>query len=146
MKIPLLVWLLQGVPESLALATFVMSNEKRKLQWNIILTIGLIQAVISYIVRLLPFTPGVHTMILMTTLSVLSIWIGKIEMKKAVKINIIVVAFLIIFEAVFFNLMIYLKIVSYEALSSDQIVRILFGTPQTILILLAAYFIRRKNR
>lgn len=145
MQIPFLTWVFQGIPESIALATFIMSNEPRKLQWNIVLTIGLIQAVISYVVRLLPFTPGVHTLILVTTLSILSIMIGKIEMKRAVMLNVIIVAFLIIFEAVFFNLLIYLQFVTYEALKSDQITRIIFGTPQTLVIFFISYLVRKRH-
>ena len=144
MRIPLLVWLLQGIPECIALATFLMSGEKKRLQWKVIFTIGLIQAVMCYFVRILPFTPGVHTLVLITTLAFLGIVIGKIEMKKAVTLSVVIMAFLIIFEAVFFYLMIYLKVVSYEALSSNQYVRILIGIPQTTAIFLISYFIRKK--
>ena len=58
MRIPLLAWVLQSIPESIGIAAIAVSLEYGRLYWRPILIIGLIQAVLAYFVRLLPLLLG----------------------------------------------------------------------------------------
>lgn len=144
MKIPIIAWIVQGIPESIAVAFFVILVGTGKLLYRQILTIGLIQALIIYLVRLLPITPGVHTIVLITTLSVLTILIGKIELRRAIILSVVVVSLIVFFEFCFYFLISTLGILSFADMEKNLSLRILAGYPQIIFVFLMAYLL--KNR
>ncbi|PKM90588.1 MAG: hypothetical protein CVU87_01860 [Firmicutes bacterium HGW-Firmicutes-12] len=143
--IPILAWILQAIPECMATASLSMSLSTRNLPWDRIWKIGLSQAVTTYLVRLLDFTPGVHVIVLAATLGVFCIHFGKVEMKRALVFSAITMAILVLGE--FFSVYTLTKIGLFNINQMDEniINRIIFGYPHTILLFLIAIMIQKKQ-
>lgn len=145
MKIPILAWLLQGIPECIATASLVYYLGTGKINPRTILTIGILQAVLAYLIRLFPFTPGVHTIILITVLATLSIYIGKVEFKRAFILSFLAFVVLIICEIFFMFFLTYVLHFPMEQLSGNLPVRIAIGYPQIILLFIFILIFYKKN-
>lgn len=143
MKIPFLVCLLLGLPECIAFSALVISLATGKLCWATILKIGIVQAVIVYIVRMAPFTPGVHIPILLTSQAIVVTVFSKIDIKKAIITSFLVFLFLFILE-MSFNYIYYMFGLTSEIISGKIFLRIIVGYPQvTVLFILAFLAIKR---
>ncbi len=82
MELSILQWLFQGIPECLALAALAMVLAGRRLEAKSVFLIGLPHAVITYLVRLLPLTFGVHFIIFVVVLAtLLNVWL-KISLSR----------------------------------------------------------------
>lgn len=131
-------WILQGIPESIGVAALVYSFSNRKIIWKFIVIIGLIHAVVMYFVRLLPITFGVHTIILIINLAMLSALIAKIELRKAIintNIAIIILAFI---EFLSVYTVVNISGLSSEAITADPFYRTVVGMPHIIIMFLIA--------
>lgn len=145
MPTPFIAWLFQGIPETIALAALVVSMSTRELPWEKIVKIGVLQAIVSYVVRLLPFTPGVHVLVNITVLGVLAIYLGKIDMKKALVFSAVSVAILILIEFIVANTLVAFGFFTLEELTHGNLPRIILGYPHTIVLLVLAVFFARKK-
>jgi len=144
-KIPFLAWLLQSLPEAIAVVSVTMSLGHGRLYWRLILIIGLIHAVVTYVIRLLPITFWVHTPVLIVSLTVLLSLIGKIQTKKALIFSIISMMILFVTELCFISIWIYFGNFSINELSQNVPVRIATGTPQVLILFLTAFFISKRK-
>lgn len=144
MKVPFIAWLIQGIPESIGIAALVISLSLRRLYWKKIIIIGLIQAVIMYTIRLLPLTFGVHTVLLIISLSLLSAWLAKIDLRKAIINTNIAVMILAFSEFAFIYAMDRFAICSYDIIFKDSLSRILMGIPQVTVLYLVAFYVSKK--
>lgn len=139
-------WVFSGIPESVALATLVMFLNKKDCSWRVIVQIGIIQSACAYFIRLLPITPGVHVILLITTLAGLAVVIGKLDLKLAAISSFIVFILLGIFEFFFFYLIInVLRLVNIEDVKSGNIAMIMMSYPQVLSIFILAFIIRIKG-
>lgn len=147
MKLPIIQWLLQGIPESLALAAFGLALAKEKLEIRKITIMGIILAVFLYIIRLLPLTFGVHSILSMFSLALLLTFFIKIRFSRSLLYALIVIITLAAAETVFFSLIFSITGISYEELAKNIFLYIAGGWPQIILIfILALLFDRRQRR
>lgn len=145
MKIPFLAWLLQGIPESIALASVAVALAKGVLPWKKIVRIGLYQALSAYILRLIPFTPGVHVVLLITTLAFYMIWICEVNLKVSVIVSAITLCLLLVFEVLFNTGMFALGIVNPDDLMQSTILRTVMGYPQILFLLALAFLINKRG-
>lgn len=146
MQIPFLAWLLQGIPETIAAVTFIMVLSTKQLRWKTILKVALLQAVTTYLVRLLPLTPGVHTIILISTTALYLAWLAEIKFPVAAICSAIAVAILIIFELLFYYALSLAGVVSVIDLMHRELwFRILFGYPQILVLFGLTWCIYRKK-
>lgn len=145
MRIPFLAWLLQGIPECIALVALSVSLTGGSTNRVKIIKIGLFQALTTYIIRLVPFTPGVHVLILLTSLSFFLILFFKINLKLSVIASAITVSLLLVFEAVFNTALFALKIIRPEDLINNTLLRTFMGYPQVVFIALLALLINKKG-
>lgn len=145
MQIPLLAWIFQGIPECIALAAVVMSLASQRVTINLVLKIGVAQAVISYLIRLIPFTPGVHVILLVTSLGVLSVLIGKMEIKQALVYSAMVVGLLVIFELISNLIGVRFGLYTFEQVQNSLMMRILVGYPNIVFLALLSFLILKKK-
>ncbi|MFZ5753219.1 MAG: hypothetical protein ACOY3J_03175 [Bacillota bacterium] len=138
MQIPFLSWLLQGVPESIAMVAFVFALASQPFTRKIIL-IGLLYGISAYIIRFLPFTPGVHMVILVFILAFLTAKYADIEFHKTILYSFLAFVLLMIYEMFFFWLHSSLNIVSPEKLKNDVMLRTITGLPQVIMMFITAW-------
>lgn len=144
MKIPFLVWLLQGIPECIAFSAVVCSLITGNLSWDIILKIGLLQAAIIYIVRLFPMTPGVHVILYITSLAFLVVVFCRVQLKKATITSAIIMVILIFFEMCY-RYIIYIFGLTPKMMMDRLMLRIIAGYPQVIFLFIMAYLVKVKG-
>lgn len=146
MQIPLLAWIFQTIPECTASVALVMSLGTRELQWGKIIKIGLVYSVLVYIVRVMPFTPGVHVIILASILGIVTILIGGLEMKRGLVYSAIAMALLVLTEMICVYLLLSLNIFTMEQMMTKSVAsRIIGGTPHTVLIFIYAIIVKKKR-
>lgn len=143
MRVPILAWIFQVVPESIAMAALVMYFATGNLTWKKIIKIGIPYAVFVYIIRLLPFTPGVHVIVLAALLGGCSIYFGGLEMKKALIFSAISMALLVLSEFICVYFIVSLGGLSVENIMSNLFTRIIFGYPHVIVLFLLAIILNK---
>ena len=93
MQLTLWQWLVQGIPECISytmLAWILLSN---KFNFKSIIIIGVIQAVILFLFRLLPLPFGLHSLIGVISLSALLTVFIKSRYSAALIVSLLVVVF-----------------------------------------------------
>lgn len=143
MKLTILQWLLQGIPESLALVTLALALAGEKLEMRRIALLGIIEAVIIFAIRLLPLTFGVHSILSIFSMALLLNLFLKVRFSRSLLSALIVIIALAAAETVSFYLFLYLTGLSYEQLFENLFIYIISGWPQVILLFLLALAIHR---
>lgn len=146
MKIPLLQWLLQGIPESLAIVYLAIALAGQKPETWKILLLGIIDAVIIYLIRLLPLTFGVHSILQILVIAFLLHLFFKVSFGKSLFSALTVIITLAVTETVFFALFMSLIGLSFEELSKNIFLYIIGGWPQIILLFILALAVNRKQQ
>jgi len=146
MEIPILIWLLQGIPECLALITLALALSGEKLEIRKIIPLGIIEAVIIFAIRLLPLTFGVHSILSMFSLALLLHFFIKVHFSRSLLSALIVIITLAAVETVIFTLILYLTGLSYEQLSENIFVVIAGGWPQIIVLFVLALTVNKWQR
>ncbi|HHV64130.1 MAG TPA: hypothetical protein GXX46_03520 [Peptococcaceae bacterium] len=139
MKIPFLAFVLQGIPESIAMVTLAFVIARIPLQWKKIIAIGLIMATTSYILRLFPITFGIHTVLLIVLLFILLIRVERTNINALLISSLLSHLVVIIAETICLGLLMSLLHISFEVLYNNVALRILMTLPQVILIFIIAY-------
>lgn len=140
---PLTAILLQGISECIASAAFMSILGTGRFDWKRISLVGLSQAATAYIVRLLPLTFGVHTIILIITLTLLATIIMRIEFTKAIITANLAVLIIAVTECITLHLMIYLGIGLGEGIAY-VVNRTVMGYPQVIVLFVIACLYGRR--
>ena len=146
MEIPILLWLFQGIPECLAVAALALVLAGRPLDPRSVFMIGLPQAVAAYLVRLLPLTFGVHSIILIVILAILLNVLLKIKLSRGILAALVVLIILCFAEMVSISLMVFITGIPFNQTYREIYLTILYGWPHVIFIFLLALAIYRWRR
>lgn len=144
MVIPFVAWVFQGIPESLAIVTFVVLATTKELNWQLIARIAIIYAIGAYLIRYVPLTPGVHVIVLISFLAFITTWLGKTDIRASLTYSILIVILLVLIEICFNLLIVGLGITTVDMLRNNNFQRIVFGLPQVFIIFLVSYFYKRR--
>ena len=136
MRMPFLGWILLGIPEGMALIFLATSLVSSCYKWKNIFVMGFVYSLGLYLIRLLPFTPGVHSLLAITEFMLLLVFYEKIEVKVAAVVTLISFVVLLLFECIFYGLIIGSGIVTQEAINTDVFVWVVTGYPQVIFLFL----------
>jgi hypothetical protein len=115
--IPLIVLLLQGIPEQIAVVTLACVIARIPLEVKKIIAIGTIMAVCAYVVRLFPIPFGVHTIIINIILFIALIWLSKGDLSLSIIACFLSILALAVSEFVCFKLIMHVFGMTNEALS-----------------------------
>ena len=132
MSIPL--WLFQGVPESLAVTSLALVLSGQALKFRSVMLVGLPQAVSAFLVRLLPVSFGIHTIILLFLLSIWMTLILKVRLSRSLPAALITVIFLGAAEVGVLSVVLPLWGVTFEQIMENDFLLIVAGLPQIILL------------
>jgi len=143
MEIPILVAIFQSIPECIALVFLTLVLLKVKLNWGIILILGILQTFATFSIRLLPFLEfGVHTVILLLVLTVLVMCVSKQKFLMVAPMALLSFAVMLVFEYIIFRIFIFMTGITIWELLEDQLLRIVLGAPQWILLFLVGFIIQ----
>ncbi|ATW24585.1 hypothetical protein [Candidatus Formimonas warabiya] len=146
MKLTLWGLLFQGIPECIALVTLVFVIAKARIDWKKIVLLGVLIGCVFYVLRMLPITFGIHTIVGIGLLIFLLTFLEKIDLVRAIIAVLLGNAFLILAETVCFwgiNVIFHLP---WDEISNNQFLMTLTGIPQILLIFLAAFVVKRLLR
>lgn len=145
MRIPFIAWVFQGIPECLGIAALLLSLDAKPLNWRMIGVIGFLQAMIAFVIRMLPFTPGVHIFILPISMALLTSKIGRIRLDKALIYAVIVSVLVAFWEMILYSALDYLEIISFQETNESMFLRIMAGTPQVVLLFLSSFYLQKRK-
>lgn len=139
LKIPFLIWLFQGIPEAIALTALVISLTTDRLMWKTILIAGFGQALVIYIIRLMPLTPGIHVIIHIITLAIIVTIVSGFEFKEVLIYSLFATFSLMLIEMMFL-LEFYDPNSLYFGVFKEYVyIHIIKGLPQVIIMLCLAF-------
>ena len=149
MKLTLIQWLIQGIPESIAmfLLGFVLLESKMEIKKALIP--GVIQALILYFVRLFPLPFGIHTMVAIISLSVLLLCFTEARYSKALLISFFVYLVLGLSELMILPVASYLLKtpldIIFSYLDTKPVLFALLGLPQVFVLIVLAVLVNLFN-
>lgn len=143
MKVPFIALILQGIPEEIALVTLAFVIAKIPLEWKKIVPGGVVLAIAAYILRLLPITFGIHTIIILGLLFLFLVKFGKGAFDTSLIASLISVLVLIVTETVCLSLLMPFFGVTPEMLFTNVAVRILITLPQVFLLFIFAFIVTK---
>ncbi|MGE4272787.1 MAG: hypothetical protein AB7E31_07960 [Desulfitobacterium sp.] len=142
--IPILVLLLQGIPEQIGVVALAYAIAKLPFRWKEIIPLGTLLALTAFVIRSLSMPFGTHTLAIIFALFIFLMLKGKEVITSLVSTLLCIVA-LSLFELISISSLLAIFNTSQEAVFTDPIKRILFTEPQVILLFLTAFIVKRKR-
>ena len=130
-----------GIPETIALTTMCFVLAKTELIWKRIVLLGCIMSIVTFLIRQLPVTFGLHTIVSMIMLILSINQLGKTSVGRAIIVTIMSFVALIIAETITSMAFFTVFRVSPEAVSQNSLLMIASGWPAVILLFLTSYLI-----
>jgi len=151
MKLTFIQWLIQGIPECIALVLlgFVLLESRMDIKRALIP--GVIEALVVYFVRLFPLPFGIHTMVAIISLSVLLLCFTEGRYSKALLISFFVFLVLGLSELAILPAVSHLIKMPLEVIFEQPLLFALVTLPQVFVLFVLAFFVdhfynKRKKR
>lgn len=141
--IPFIAFLLQGIPETVAVVTLAFVIAKISLDWRKIILIGTVLAFGAYILRLFLIPFGIHTILQIMLLLLALIWLGKGDFSLSLIASLLSFLALAIIEFVCLSLLMPVFGVTPETLFTNLVIRIVITEPQVVLLFLSAFLVNK---
>ncbi|MEW6663097.1 MAG: hypothetical protein ACOY9Y_03245 [Bacillota bacterium] len=145
-KLSLISLVFHAIPEGIALAALVWAFLKLPFQWKSIVVVGILHGTISYLVRLLPISFGIHTTLLIFGLTLLICVWSKTYFSTTLFRVVLAVFILALGEVVIGGSLLAIFKKSWDELQNSQWMRVLLGTPNTLFILVIALVLKQKTK
>lgn len=147
LKLPLLGLIFQGIPEQIGVVMVAFSLAKIPFSIKKIIFGGTFLAFSAYLLRMLPITFGVHTVVLVGLLFLIVNKFGNVNINTAIFTSLSSFLLLIIYEMLCVSIIVKKINLTYEEILMDQTYRLLIAIPHILLLFLTAFFIKkyRKN-
>ncbi|MBU3109557.1 hypothetical protein [Clostridium gasigenes] len=143
LKLEPIEFLFRALPESFLFILAIYSFSKTKINKNRYITSSIICGLAAFLIRMLPISYGVHTILDMGVAMLLGVIIDKVDVEKAIKSMLIVVIIEFIFEGV--NILIIQNIFKADTneVFSNPVLKTLYGIPSLIMlgIVIGGYYI-----
>lgn len=136
--------LFQGIPEIIALTSLAFTLAKADTDWKKISILGSVLAIAIYLIRLLPITFGIHTIICIALLIIFVNTVAKVDISTSVFSAISSMIILILVETLTNNLIFYIFNFSINTITEDPFLATIVGIPQVIILFLVNYIIKIK--
>lgn len=146
LKIPLISFLFQGLPEAIASVALSFAILKQAFKWDLIIMVGAVYGIVIFLIRMLPISFGVHAIInviILTMLLIKNINSRLPAIFFASLLNIIVVG---IAEFIFNELILMFLNISFAEAYANKVLWIVLGVPQVFFVLGIALIINKFNK
>lgn len=135
--------LLQGIPETIATIALSLAFARIPLRWLPIILGGTIISIISSAIMLLPFAPGIHTVIVLFMLVFFITKTTRLSPSISFIVTILSVIILLFFEIITHLTIFRLTVLNLETASTDFLMWFLIGLPQAVIVLILSLLISR---
>jgi len=139
---PLIALILQGIPEQIAVVTLAFVIARVPLDWKKIILGGIFLALSVYLLRMLPITFGVHTIVLIGFLFFIVFRSGQVSLTSSIITSILSILTLIILEIISLSILMPVFNITHDVFVKNVFLRILITLPQVLLIFIVAFVIR----
>ncbi|HHW41049.1 MAG TPA: hypothetical protein GXX19_07870 [Syntrophomonadaceae bacterium] len=146
MKMTLVSLIFQGIPELIGLLALIFSLLNLRLEWKKIVPLGILLGGITYLIRMLPISPGVHTLILMCVFIALLKTVTKFPFSRLFIAVLISFLLLALAEFCFTGMAFSILHKGYEELVKQPVIWAMVGLPQVIFLFAVAWLINKRNR
>lgn len=144
MNIPFSMFLIQGIPEQIAVAMLALIFSKVTYKWSEVILLGIGLASAAFLVRMLPITFGVHTVLLIGILFTYLNIKKKIELSRAILAALASYLLLILLESLCITGVMYLFHLSKELIISSTFLRIVITFPHVIFLYILAFLLKKR--
>jgi len=131
-----------GIPESIALVTLAFVLAKAKLQWKKVVFMGALLACTAYVLRLIPITFGVHTIVCMGLFIFLLNYFVKVDLTRTITSVLITYIILAIVETGSRTITLKLLNWSVEEVMKNELLITLTGLPEVVILCFLAFVIK----
>lgn len=145
MQFQLLSLLFQDFPESLIFALAIFALLHFKFNFKQILAIAILQT-FTNLIRLLPIAFGMHTLILIITLTVYFRLFTKAKIPKILAATILVFVITTALQAIYAQPLLDYTHLSYDNVDKSPVLRGVFCLPYEIVLFLLALILNYKNK
>jgi len=149
MNVPVIVLLLQGIPEGISITTLAFVIAKIPLRLNKIVLIGTTLAICANVLRRFPIPLGVHTIMSIFILFLILTLLSKGDVWISFMASILSCLILVIFETACISLLMPVFRISFNTLATDYVYKIILGDTHVLLLFCSAFllnkFIHRKS-
>ncbi|NLW24476.1 MAG: hypothetical protein GXY91_04430 [Clostridia bacterium] len=148
MQVPLIALIIQGIPEEISLVTLAFVIAKADLDWKKIILGGTFLAFSMYVIRLLPISFGVHTIVLILLLIVFIKLLGQVQdLSIAIMAGLISMLALSTTEILILTALTSILEISEQEFVNNVTLRLLLTLPQVFVMFILAFVIYkvRKN-
>ncbi|MCO1602189.1 hypothetical protein [Desulfosporosinus nitroreducens] len=143
MKIPMIILLLQGIPEGTALTALAFVISRIPLKLKQILLVGTALAVCVNIIRLFSIPMGLHTILATLILFLILTRLSKGDVGLSFIASMLSCLTLIIFETACLPLLKPVSILAPKTLSTYHAVRIILGDIHVLLLFISAFLLKK---
>lgn len=142
LRITWLSFFFQGIPESIALVTLAFVIAKARMDWKKVVVFGIILGISAFIIRRLPITFGVHLLVNIVLLLIFLNIVEKVKLITSIVSVVLTFVLLIVSETIIHVLCVNVFGLSMENILKDQVLYIIVGLPQILLIFLLSWVIK----
>jgi len=137
--------ILFGIPEGMSIAVLAFILSKVKLEWKKVMIVGIVIPFSAYLLRLLPITFGVHSIVSIGLLFFMLMKLGQVTLMSAIINSLITLLFLIIFETITSMLIMNLFEITQQMIKEKILINMVVFYPHVILLVFTAFLINKKR-
>lgn len=138
--------LIFGIPEGICIVFLAFALSKVKLHWKKVIPIGIFLSFSAFILRLLPITFGVHTIVYIGLLFYFLVKVGKVPLVNAITNSLATFLLVIIFETTTSSLIMKIFEINQTQLNENLLTRLLVIYPHIILLFISALLVKRYKK
>lgn len=153
MAIPFVQFLFYGIPEGIIIMWAIQLFSNNRVTTNKLMVTGLLLAIFEYLIRFLPIMLGVNTLFNLFVAGLLSIYINKVPIFKAIRYAFVTIVLVVISEIILYSIYVSMLNINQSYFSNDiePLVKVALLLPNIpifiILILLLKCILKRfENR
>lgn len=145
LKLSLLEFFLRLIPESFILILSGYAFSCKTINKISFCISGILLGIATYLIRMLPIHFGVHTIILLIIYALLTVFLNKIDIIKAISAGLISATILFICEWINVFVLTNLFKINIDIMFKNAFIKIVYGIPSLLLFGLIIFFIWYKN-
>lgn len=144
LKISLYEFILRGIPEEFLFVLCVHAFSKTAINIKKYLLSGTLLWILAYLIRLLPIQYGIHTILCIITVIVLTTFINNIDIIRSIRATIIAFILEFLFEGINLLILRFILKINLNILFKNPVSTTEYGWPSIILygIFVISYYIK----
>jgi hypothetical protein len=148
LKLPLIEFFLRLIPEAAIFVLAVHVYTKTKLDKNKYIMSLIVYSIIGYLVRFLPIDYGIHSVLNLIVLVILSVKLNRIKIIKAIQSVIAIFLTMFISEGINVAIIQFVLKKDINAIFSNSTTKLLYGSPSLLIsaVVVGVYYLKTSTK